>query len=1540
MSLHQEPPYAKVTEGKPSAKRKEAKPRRGRHIQWTAGGLALLIVGIAVACSTGPGGGTANAPPERTGTTAAAYTTTAPGGIVSGNSYWIDGTGGCIGSSAAQVASCAGQCSFPPYCAFTGSVPPPNSVCPQAPFAEMDLQGAPPCYPDQCFTLYFQPVGPSCPGGFFKCGVCQTSPPPKSQAPAQKAGLDKLLHSDQCGTGMCVPNANLMLATLNLNDTPVGYAPQKGPGVFVRLTYNHMEAALPATIPFFNVGPNWTQSFLSYITDDPAHVGLSVTRNAMGGGQVDESTEAGAYNTSTGAFPPELQGAAVLQRNPASGTLSNYTLTLPDGSVQTFGVVDGASAFPRRVFLSSIADPQGNTLTLNYNTTTADGGVPTCPTSAPGCRLQTITDAESRTTTFCYTANADAGNCWSGTDDKIYSITDPFGRQAVLTYDANTPPRLSSIKDVLGITSSFTYDSGSGSDPTFITQLTTPYGNSTFAGATNYDANTRWLTITDANSNTERVEFDGTLPSGVDAGAAPSVPSGLTFTASTLTSNNTFVWDKHVYATDGAGSLSYADAKQYHWLLNRVGNTSPVLGAVKAARENFVFYNYPGQSTTGDYGKVGTLDKPIAVGRILDDGTTSQVWNIAYGLTNPATGFPTMVTDPLGKSLKFTYASNNIDLTEVDRETASGPTWTPIAAFTYNTSTAPLHVPLTAIDAAGQTTNYTYTTAGQVATVSDPLSHVTTVNHDGTGRVTTIVDANSTTALTNTYPSTCSSSGLINCDLPTSVTDSEGRAVSYTRDNLDRVTTVTYPDATTDLYDWTFQSGTYSGTPSLEVRKYTDRLGRAVTYNFDAARQLTSMVEPTSGSSTRTTSYAWYENGARKSLTDPNGNETLWAVDIESRPTSKTLAYGTGSAATESYGYETTTSRLKTITDPLSEVKTYAYDKADELTGITYTSTVNTTSNVTFAYDTWFPRRTSMTDGIGTTTWSYVAVGTNGALQLLTEDGPFSGTLDSVTYTYDADGRESARTISGGNESLSYDAIGRVSTHGTTLGSFSYGYNGETDAPTSRSVTNSSVTVSTAWNYDNNTNDRRLLGITNKIGSTTVRGYTYSWGTTNDAGVSSNPYDITGIAETAGAGGTWSAQSWSYSYDKRDRLTGATTGSPTSWNFAFTRDNTDNITALTRSTGGSGWSSYTPNALNQRTGTGAPTYDANGNITNDVSQYQQKFDAENRMVEADFQSSGTLTGQKTKFQYDGIGRRLVETEIATNGTTSYILRFLWCGDEICQTRSWNGSTETVGSRSYAEGEDNIGVGKYANMPDQLGSVRDFVDVIGGTVVMSLDYGPEGETVRWSGSTWPSHRYAGMINRGPYNGHLTRYRIQNPTLITWDSRDPIREAGGLNLHGYVGGMPTMAVDPLGLQGRRNGIAGPGATEIEDAIAAALARLGEQGAEQEAVAGEVAPLVLPPIASPSASCPVRPDGVPPDWNAAPSDKGDGTKYVNPENPNYDYVRDMPGNPNSSNPAQQNPYVVRMKNGMAIDQNGNQVPPKSPEAHVPRGNFKFYK
>ena len=83
--------------------------------------------------------------------------------------------------------------------------------------------------------------------------------------------------------------------------------------------------------------------------------------------------------------------------------------------------------------------------------------------------------------------------------------------------------------------------------------------------------------------------------------------------------------------------------------------------------------------------------------------------------------------------------------------------------------------------------------------------------------------------------------------------------------------------------------------------------------------------------------------------------------------------------------------------------------------------------------------------------------------------------------------------------------------------------------------------------------------------------------------------------------------------------------------------------------------------------------------------------------------------------------------------------------------------------------------------------------------------------------------------------------------------------------------------------------------------------------------------------------KPDGIPKDWIVKPSKKKGGIQYINPNNP-HERIRLMPGNPKSKHSSQHKPYIMRQKNGKHLDKNGNIVPRKGPESHIPLKDFKF--
>jgi RHS repeat-associated protein len=1035
----------------------------------------------------------------------------------------------------------------------------------------------------------------------------------------------------------------------------------------------------------------------------------------------------------------------VLVRIPATGPVTSYELRLPDGSKQVFSHADGATTAPRRIFLTQIVDSAGNALYLNYDNQ---------------LRLSFIKDAVGRDTGFSYGL--------AQHPLLVTGITDPFGRQAKLDYDANG--RLASITDVLKLTSSFAYDAGG-----LVKSMTTPYGMSTFVYGqdTRPTVNSRFLEITDPLGFTERVEFiHYRWPATFDNVA----PAGVTITNYELIYRDTFHWDKHVYPITHS---DYTKARMTHWLHNPLSppvETSPVVESIKQPLENRVWYTYPHpipmhprlncpNAPNAPFPSIapiqeGTAATPTAIARVLGDGAT-QAWQFTYNCL----GKPVSATDPLGRNTVFTYDTNDIDLLAIQQQTSAAG-FSILANFTYNSQ----HRPLSFTDAAGQVTNFTYNTAGQLTSVTDPLSHTTSYAYDGVGRLITITNANGAVQESFTYDP---------FDRVAARTDSEGYVLTYGYDNLDRVTRIAYPDGTTTQYIY----------DKLDLASVNDRLGRVTTFTHDANRRLTAMTDALG----QVTRYDYYENGALKSLTDPKGNVTSWDIDIQSRSVAKHYANGTK----ETYVYENTTSRLESKTDALNQTKKYDYFNDDLLRSISYFGAINSTAAVTFAYDTFFPRLVSMTDGVGTTTLAYKDIGTPGALKLASENGPFGPVAmnDTVTYAYDALGRVTTRTVDAAPETFTYDSLGRLTEHSTVLGAFSYTYLGQTGQLITQAL--ASANISTNYAYDTNTNDRRLLSITNN------RTRSFQYTTNAESIVTRSIESMTGAAP--------SSTTWDYSYDNAGRLQTSLASTITSSlpktltaSYAYAYDPTDNVISVQNPQGIEGATYDNVNQITVFNGQNF-VYDANGNLLGDGAR-TYRWDAENRLIAIDYGTSpSALT--TTTFRYDGFGRRIAIVEMTSDhsGTTTTETHFLWCGETICQVRDVNDDVNHVVIHSYfPEGEGECPASGPASGPcagrvyvrDHLGSVRHQVSSVTGVNLREADYDPYGNRTRSLGGL-AGFGYAGMFYHENSGLYLTHYRAYDPRTSRWLSRDPLGEFAGANLYSYVHGNPLRSVDALGL-----------------------------------------------------------------------------------------------------------------------------------------------
>jgi YD repeat-containing protein len=480
--------------------------------------------------------------------------------------------------------------------------------------------------------------------------------------------------------GMARSSVYLMLVSLSLVDTPVGYTPPRGPAVYFTARYNQRDVFQPTSFTYSHLGPKWTFDWLSYITDSgPAIEEPSVNRYQAGGGVKVSSN----YNPTNQTYAPDLTGSGLVRTGPDS-----YERRNPDGSKEIYDYPDGTVSGPRKVFLTKIIDARGQELSYTYNNN----------------RLIAVTDALGQVTTIQHASDT-IGNAGYY---RIVGVTDPYGRSA--TFEYNSVGRLKKITDTIGITSEFLYGSND-----FINTLITPYGTTVFeAGETaeGFD-HMRWCETTDPQGAKERVEM---WRNKVGFGAGEPAPTG--FTSVYLNFRNTFFWNKK-QMMEGAGD--YSKATVYHWLhsYNGYDGTSGIKESMKQPLENRVWFSYPGQYSQWT---AGLKQQPSKIARVLDNGH-SQIVQMDYNDLNNVT----KTVDPLGRTTVYEYATNQVDLLRVKQK--NGSNYEQLAAYTYNSQ----HLPLTVTDASGQVTTFGYNSDGQITSTDYPgtaLSNTTYVYDD------------------------------------------------------------------------------------------------------------------------------------------------------------------------------------------------------------------------------------------------------------------------------------------------------------------------------------------------------------------------------------------------------------------------------------------------------------------------------------------------------------------------------------------------------------------------------------------------------------------------------------------------------------------------------------------------------------------------------------------------------------------------------------------------------------------------------------------
>jgi len=1014
--------------------------------------------------------------------------------------------------------------------------------------------------------------------------------------------------------GMAVYDIHLMLVSLNITDTPVGYDPPFGPPVYFRVSYNQREAYQPAVFYYSNLGQKWTFDWLAFILDNPQNASADVTYYVEGGGAHLFT----GYNSANQSYATELRQQTRLVRT----SPDSYEMQYPDGSKKVFSQSDGALGTARRVFLTRIYDPYGNFVTLTYDS---------------NLRLVAITDAIGQVTSLAYENAADIL--------KITKVTDPFGRFAAFSYNASGV--LTNITDVLGLNSGFRYGANS-----FVTNMITPYGTTAFKMGE--AGRTRWLEATDPQGETERVEYSEDPSVGTPFSEPyTGLPQGM-FTGNWyIHARNTYYWNKRAHAE---APNDHSKARIFHWLHSQgYSQASGILESEKMPFESRIWYNYEGQAPSylGAI-TVGATDKPSKVGRVLEDGTT-QLYQYQYN----AFGNLTNAVDPAGRTFSYLYAPNGIDLTEIRQTRATNNEV--IARITYNSQ----HLPVTFVDASGQTSSYTYTSRGQLRTVTNPKGETQTFSYDANGYLIAYDDAlpgtNDITRLT-----------YDNLGRIGTVTDRDGYTLMLEYDALDRPTKVTYPDGTDEqiAYD------------RLDVSSHRDRLGRQKNYFFNSLRQLVAIRDALN----RVTRFAWCGCGDLSSVTDPLGRTTGWQYDVQGRVAGKTYADG----SRIEYSYDAT-GRLQSMRDERGQLTTYDYFTDDTVKSVSYPTALIPTPSVYLTYDPNYRRLTSLQDGIGLTTYTYYPVtSTPGSLGLASVDGPLAN--DTIVFQYDSLGRITNRSINAVGAGIDFDEIGRVISVQNALGAFSFNYDGASRRVLTVSFPNRQ-TISTS--YFGNTRDRLLQQLTHRKGdSSLLSQFSYVFDAENM---------ITNWTQQAQ---TSPARIFGLAYDAENQLTNAivTQSATNAATFAYAYDAAGN--RIREETNGVS-RRFDHNALNELISASAG---ANTNVS-------YEWDGAHRLVAI------AKGDQRSEFSYDGLGRRIRLVE-KLSGTNVSDRRFVWCGAELCEERDPSGAIVT--KRYFSQGGQQISAPSTTNnffyTRDHLGSIREVTDA-SGAVRAEYEYDP-------------------------------------------------------------------------------------------------------------------------------------------------------------------------------------------------------------------------
>ncbi len=286
---------------------------------------------------------------------------------------------------------------------------------------------------------------------------------------------------------------------------------------------------------------------------------------------------------------------------------------------------------------------------------------------------------------------------------------------------------------------------------------------------------------------------------------------------------------------------------------------------------------------------------------------------------------------------------------------------------------------------------------------------------------------------------------------------------------------------------------------------------------------------------------------------------------------------------------------------------------------------------------------------------------------------------------------------------------------------------------------------------------------------------------------------------------------YSNSYDARGQLKSWSTSRTSGNEAAYEWDAAGNPTDFDGTT-------LTPNGFNQLNQYG---YDADGDLTSDGT-WTYRYDANNRL----YRMSGN--GKSLQFKYDYMGRRVekkvwnvaknVNTDTLWTSAANTHLKFAYQGMELVAELNSSGGlrksfhwgldkSDTRGGAGGAMGllmwRDHTTNKSYYPSYDLNGNVTGLLDS-SGTYVAWYEYDGFGNPVvkgSKAGTTMADDnpiRFSTQYTDDETGLVYYGFRYYAPGMGRFLTRDPIGEAGGLNLYRFVGNDPVNGIDRWGLK----------------------------------------------------------------------------------------------------------------------------------------------